>query len=661
MRIRVFVTAMVVSTTLFAQKNPMKFGNVPLEQIQMKVYPHDSTAEAVILADVGESTIGYTESQGFQLTFERTIRIKILNREGLEWGNFEIPLYGDGGSQEKALTIKGITYNLENGKVVESKLTNDGKFRERTTENWELIKVTMPDVKEGSVVELNYVVLSDYWRNFQDWTFQSTIPTIVSEYRANIPEYFHYNRYMQGYIVLDVNETRTVSKTINLGSADGRGGYDNSQIHYTETNYRWAAHDIPAFKREPYITTPKDYLSRINFELATISLPNRPIRNYLGSWDEINKKYYEALDPYINGNGFLKSTVEGLTAGLQTTEEKISAITTFVKQNLTWDGGIQMFPGGALRKVFDDKKGSSAELNLILASMLEKAGIVARPVLLSTREHGMIREASAVSSQFNYVICMAEFDGKYVLLDATEKLLPNMLLPERCLNGNGLALGKDRFDWVSLDAKIKTRSAVTADVTLDASRLVGKLKLDHNGYAALGKRKTYFSKGESDYVKDFLGSRQWEVSKTEFKNAEDIQNNFTELHDIVINESITEAGDIIYLDPFVINNLSENPFKSEKRDYPVNFGRSDEQVYTYRLTLPEGYVVEESPGNKMLALPGNGGKFLYNSAVTGNILTITSILTINRSLFTQEEYPVLREFYNQVVAKQAEQIVLRKK
>jgi hypothetical protein len=37
------------------------------------------------------------------------------------------------------------------------------------------------------------------------------------------------------------------------------------------------------------------------------------------------------------------------------------------------------------------------------------------------------------------------------------------------------------------------------------------------------------------------------------------------------------------------------------------------------------------------------------------------MLQVNKSLFMQEEYPDLREFYSLVVAKQAEQIVLKKK
>jgi hypothetical protein len=35
-------------------------------------------------------------------------------------------------------------------------------------------------------------------------------------------------------------------------------------------------------------------------------------------------------------------------------------------------------------------------------------------------------------------------------------------------------------------------------------------------------------------------------------------------------------------------------------------------------------------------------------------------MSINKAMFVQDEYPILREFYNQMIAKQTEQIVLKK-
>jgi hypothetical protein len=54
----IIVPALLVCATFsIAQKAPLKFGDIPMEDMKMTVYPKDSAAEAVILADYGESII----------------------------------------------------------------------------------------------------------------------------------------------------------------------------------------------------------------------------------------------------------------------------------------------------------------------------------------------------------------------------------------------------------------------------------------------------------------------------------------------------------------------------------------------------------------------------------------------------------------------------
>jgi hypothetical protein len=84
-------------------------------------------------------------------------------------------------------------------------------------------------------------------------------------------------------------------------------------------------------------------------------------------------------------------------------------------------------------------------------------------------------------------------------------------------------------------------------------------------------------------------------------------------------------------------------------------------MYMAKITIPEGYQVEELPQAKIFGLPDNAARYVYNIVQTGNTINFTSSLTINRSLFIQDEYAGLKEFFNLVVAKQAEQIVLKKK
>lgn len=660
----------ILLTTATAQKAPLKFGDVSMEDVAMPFYKKDSTASAVILADYGTSTIVYRQNIGFSLDFERITRIKIFTKEGLEWGDFSIPLYKSGASDEKLVGLKAITYNLENGKIVESKLKNDGIFKENSDANRDFVKVTCPNVREGSVVEISYKVNSEFLFNFQDWSFQSTIPTILSEYRAAIPEYFHYDKYTQGYVSLEIADEEQVSNSVTISSFEREGdrnvqsSHTTNKIDFLEARHRWVASHVPAFKPEPHMTSVSDYITKINFELSSIKYPNQPVKRYMGSWADINKTFAESEDfgGQIKGNGFLKKVTDEVTTGITAPEEKISAICNYIKQNVAWDGNQSLYPRASLRKVLDDKKGNSAEINLLMGSMLDKADVAVSPVLLSTRNHGLLRIATPVSSQFNYVICAARVNDKSFLLDATEKLLPTDILPQRCLNGQGFAVSKEGFKWIPLESKFKTRVITSGDFTLTSEGgLEGKLKLDCNGYVALQNRKKYLLDGESEYLKDFVGTHSWEVKSSEIQNAKEIQNNFTQVHDLVINENMVVAGEMIYLDPFIHSSHKSNPFKSEVREYPVDFGSPMEQTFFFKLAIPENYAIDELPESKIISMPENGARYIYNVSQNGNLITITSMFHINKSMFTQLEYPYLREFYNQIVAKEAEQIVLKRK
>ena len=136
---------------------------------------------------------------------------------------------------------------------------------------------------------------------------------------------------------------------------------------------------------------------------------------------------------------------------------------------------------------------------------------------------------------------------------------------------------------------------------------------------------------------------------------------FKEEHKFELTDPLTSSGNIYYIDPFVVEKMEENVFKLENREYPVNFGSPFEKIYMAKITIPEGFEIDELPESKILMLPEKGARYLYNVSKVGNTINIMSNLSVNKSIFNQEEYPNLREFYNQIVAKQAEMIVLKKK
>lgn len=643
-KILVLLFAFVCSAA-FAQKPPSKFGDIPMEDMNMKIYPKDSSASAVVLFDYGLAYIS-TGANSISLSFERHTRIKILTKEGLKEADVQVPLFHSGSNEETLGNLKAVTYNLEGGKIVETKLAKENVFKEDFNRNYIVKKFTLPNVKEGSIIEYSYRISSEFIANFPNWRFQRRIPTRLSEYWAMIPDIFFFEKYMQGYVVLDSYEANSTTFFSQPVMAN----------HYVAKN-------VPAFKEEPYMTSEEDYISRINFALSHYQLPQQPVHEVMGSWEKLNELLLQsdAFGGSITRSGFLKDEVSKITAGISEPLPKVIAITNYVKQNFEWTG-TKDYLADPLKKIFEKKKGTAADLNILLASMLDKADINVDMVLLSTRDHGFIRQNYPMEKQFNYVICLVKVGDKTLLLDATEKYLPYDVLPSRCLNGQGLKISKTNFGWIDIAPKAKEKVFTKSELTLgENGSLKGIIDFAFDGYEAQDVRETYFSKGHDTYAKEFMSDYHWTSIKNEFADVKEVDKSVKVKSEVQIDDYATTAGDVIYVNPNLLYRMEDNPFKSEKREFPVDYGNKKEIIHTYKLILPPGYVVDELPKSRAISMPDNAARYVFNISPMDNYLMISSNFQVNRILFTQDEYPLLREFYNQVVAKQAEQIVLKKK
>jgi hypothetical protein len=72
-------------------------------------------------------------------------------------------------------------------------------------------------------------------------------------------------------------------------------------------------------------------------------------------------------------------------------------------------------------------------------------------------------------------------------------------------------------------------------------------------------------------------------------------------------------------------------------------------------------MAEELPKEISISLPGRGGQFLYQISQIDQKINLTMVFSINKALFLPEEYQALKNFFDLVINKQAEQVVLKKK
>ncbi len=148
-----YLTVVLIFITLQLQAQEIKFGKVSMEELTEKYNSKDSLSDATYLYKYRKTYFMYSKDKGFELVTEFHNRLKIYSKEGFDYATKKINLYKEGSSKEKVSGLKGVTYNLHEGEIVESKLRKDGEFEIELSRYHDQKSFTMPNVKEGSVIE----------------------------------------------------------------------------------------------------------------------------------------------------------------------------------------------------------------------------------------------------------------------------------------------------------------------------------------------------------------------------------------------------------------------------------------------------------------------------------------------------------------------------
>ena len=166
-----FIQAFLLdSLHVFAQTMDLSMNQVTFQDMTMKLYPKDTSANAVVLNELGQAHISDISSQG--LIFERYMKIKILKRGGFDHGTFAIRLQkNDNNTSESFASVKASTYNMVNGSMKETKMDPKSFFISDDYKYSSLATFTLPDIREGSVIEVLYQINSPFTFNFREWEF----------------------------------------------------------------------------------------------------------------------------------------------------------------------------------------------------------------------------------------------------------------------------------------------------------------------------------------------------------------------------------------------------------------------------------------------------------------------------------------------------------
>jgi hypothetical protein len=649
-----------------AQESPYtKFGKITPDALQTKLYSLDSSATAVVLSDIGSSEIAGNSKGWFSVYTTRHKVVHILNKAAYDEATVEIPLYVDGPDGEQLEEIKAVTYNLENGKVVESKLERSNVFTEKADKNHIVKKFTLPNVKEGSIIEYQYKVSSDYLNSVDPWTFQSDLPTLWSEFMFTVPQFYSYSFISHGYFKPFISENKErVNVPFNVRETRTAGTTQNLNFTSTVTDYRWVMKDVPELKAESFTSTLANHIAKLEFQLVSKNFPLTP-ESYRSSWTSLTKNLMEAdyFAKDISGsNGWVSASVKTMTAGAASETEKARRIYQYVRDHIACTRFSGIGADQSPKNTFKNGKGTVAEVNLLLTAMLRNAGIKADPVILSTTNHGYTLEMYPLLSRFNYVVVKVQADGKDFYLDAAHSHLGFAKLLPECYNGHARVVNEEATPVYLMADSLRDKKLTVLFFSKGAKSLwEGTMNQTPGYFESYELRDRIKTDGEEKFFKDIEKAFGSDVKLA--NSRVDSLGNYDEPIAIHYNVNYnTEKEDILYINPMFGEGYKKNPFKSAERRYPVEMPFTTDETFILNMEIPEGYDVDELPKQIRAKFDEEGKTFFeYLVQNSGGMISLRSRVKIDRAFFEPDEYEGLREFFNLIVKKHNEQIVFKKK
>ena len=617
----------------------MKFGKPTKEEMQMTTYEADPNAEAVVLCRL--TNVEYTvQTNSYLVDYREKFRIKVLkpsgtrfakvvvpyqqnmsvgnNISGLRASFMTIPMENSSFQDEGLITdgvfgtdgdemiedIKATAFNQEGSKVVKTNLKKSDIVKKKIDEHNYQVEFTVPNVKEGTVIEYEYTIHSQLFWELHDWYAQDEIPVV--------------------YAKLDIEDhgIQRLTYTCTQGSLNYKVESDPLAKPMTvpTNHYVYIGRDLIAMPKDDYVWCAQDYWAGITAELKTYRLRGMSLMEYAKTWDQIDEMILSSDDlgiPLHDHSPLANELKEAKIEEIASQRERVAAVYKLVMSKVKWNGKYELSPEPT-SETLKKGEGTNADINLLLIQSLHAVGLNVAPVMLRTRDLGMLPyNFPSISKLSTFIVGVIMPSGGNIYLDASNKngwlnMLPDVMLVERAR----LVQKGKKSQWVNLQLVSKSDTSTIIDATLSADgTLTGKQTTRNEGGEI----------AESDFTKKGL-----------------------------------VADGQISICPFP-DKLIENPFTAETRKMPVEFPHIGSNRVNITITLPEGYALEGEPRNTTIITPDKG--------VEGRILTTTSegrILlscqtNINKLTHSEKNYADLRQIFDMLSKYTTEQLVIKKK
>lgn len=546
-----------------------------------------------------------------------------------------------------------------------------GTFKSNTEQkDTKLIKCTFKGIEENTLIEYIYTIENRSGLFRHEWILNDMhAPILFAKYKLINPNKIEFSEWrvqksiysrlfnvLVGFflpgLMWDVHLNDSIGSSKPMETNDDKHRYAE-----------WIFRDIPQFKPEPNMPPYSSYISRI------VLTPDE-----IGSWNRLSKMYYKHY--FLKNLDFDQTVYDKaleITKNCSTEIEKIIAVKDYV-QSIRSDGH-RFGEGGIVplspKLVIDKEYGDCKDKTALAFTLLTYLKIESYPAVLLTTNEGKINP-DFPSWQFNHMILLVRTkSGAGFWIDPTVNYCKLGDVPWTDQGADALVIKDDGDSFIK---KIPESNILNNSIMIHV-----KLKVSNegNGNFDITMRFT----GEEDlFVRNMITELNFEEVHELFKSMifnefmdSDIQNlEFSQLPDI--NESFTahftfnadnvieKQGDISFL-KFNPTKLVQNLewLMSNERRYPI--------YYQYPCLKKKEIEIELPPDKfKLVQLPSDYQKecddFTYSKKALktdDTHIIFHEEFGVKSSIIDSKKFNDLKKFFNEIVSKMNERVILTKK
>jgi Domain of Unknown Function with PDB structure (DUF3857) len=600
--------------------------------------------------------------------WSKYVRLKVLTERGKEFANVELKQYQatDRGGYV-VNDIQGRTIHPD-GTIIPFTGKPFEKLIEKSQGYKEMAKVfTLPNVEVGSIIEYRYKLRYDDDRYIApDWFIQSDLYTRKAHYLWRPTDQQLISKNERGEQLTSVVAWAPI---LPKGFEVKQSRLPGNIMTDGQASLELDIHDIAPTPDEEFMPPTQSLSYRVLFYYS----PYHTSEEY---WKNEGKGWSKNDDRFIGPGTKVKDAARELVGASDTADQKLRKFYAAVMKldntaynrdhSVAEDKAQGLNAAKSTDDIWERKRGTDDQMVELFVGLARAAGMKAYVMATTDRDRSLFLPQFHSFSQFDDLIAIVNVDGKEQIFDPGQRYCPYGHLAWKHTLAQGLRQtdGGTAFFGTPDESYKDARTDRIADLTMDEhGEVSGSIKMTWTGAPALNWRQRALRGDDTSLRRDLRVSVEhmmpngMDVEVASIDNLEDYEKPLT------VNYRVkggigSSTGKRLLVPSDLFETNAKPTFPHEKREVPVYFEYGHMVLDGVRITFPASLSLESLPAAEKLPFEKTAYYSIATESTPTSITTHRSFL-LGDIVFTVEQYPSLRAFYNKLETKDQEPTVLK--